>query len=114
VTAPGVAEAVKTPVEALIVPVPLRTEKVYGDDPPAAENVVELFTANSMDVGEIPRLENILTVADEVFPTASVAVTTADPGDVGAVYKPVLPFTVPVPLVTENEIGATPPVVVNV
>ena len=74
-----------------------------------AENVVVLLTAKVIVAGL--RLNGDVTVRVELakFPMLSVTRTTADPLAAGAVYKPVAPLIVPVPLKIENVKGATPP-----
>lgn len=62
VTVPAVAGAVKKPVAELIVPPPEKIEYVNGPDPPTAEKVCVLLTANVTAAGEIPNAFVIVTV----------------------------------------------------
>ena len=82
---PLLAGAVYKPVVALILPLPLKTEKVYGLVPPTPEKVAVLFTAKVFGEGEILRAEVIVTAAVAVFPNESETSTVAVPLAAGAV-----------------------------
>ncbi len=77
--------AVKTPVVALTLPPPEKTEYEYGVTPPEAESVTVLPVAVVAVEGAIAKAALIVTTASAVFPAESVTRTVAAPLVAGAV-----------------------------
>ena len=75
---PAPTGAVKTPVEALIVPLPLVIEYVYGLVPPDSENETVPEATTLEDAGVIERAVDVLDVVE------LLTVRLADPKSCGA------------------------------
>ena len=98
----------------MTLPPPLSTEKLYGANPPLAENVNKLLTDNIFVAGEIKTALTTVTVAFEVFDTLSVTRTVTVPAVAGAVKAPVAETILPPPETIEYVYGLTPPDAENV
>ena len=81
-----------------MLPVPLKTENVYGATPPDPEKEMVEFINVVWAVGEIVKAGFIVTIEVSVAPKESVTFTVADPAVAGAVYSPEAAFILPPPL----------------
>ena len=82
-------------------PVPLKSEKEYGDTPPVPEKLMVELINTVCASGDIAKAAFTVTRASLVAPKLSVTRIVASPAAAGAVYTPVVAFTTPVPLTRE-------------